>query len=71
MALRIGAAEAKNVVYQYKQGMENVIREAQKNFEDMDFENANRRVEMEKLINNIKSECEEAISQAENVYFEG
>ena len=71
MALRIGAVEAKNVVYQYKQGMENVIREAQKNFEDMDFENANRRVEMEKLINNIKSECEEAISQAENVYFEG
>lgn len=71
MALRIGAAEAKNVVYQYKQGMENVIREAQKNFEDMDFENANRRVEMERLINNIKSECEEAISQVENVYFEG
>ena len=70
MALRISGVEARNRVLTYKNLVEEVEKQAQKNFDDMDFENSNRRVEMEEIINAMKTDCANIITQMENVNFE-
>lgn len=67
---KLTASEARREASRYKRYIDNIIYQAGKNFEDMDFENANRRDEMEEIVNQIKNDCELAISSLENLYFE-
>lgn len=41
-----------------------------KNFADMDFENADKKAEMEVMVNEIVSRCEIIIQMLQDLYFE-
>ena len=47
--------------------LENYIRD---NFEDMDFENADKRVAMENIVIEIEKMCEDIGNRADNLLFE-
>jgi len=70
MGLRISASSARYQISQYTSLMDNVIKQAEKNFKDMDFENADRREDMEEIIQKMKKDCEETTEDMESTYFE-
>ncbi|MDE6626525.1 MAG: hypothetical protein K2K56_09170 [Lachnospiraceae bacterium] len=70
MALRISDEIAKYQLMQYADLINEVEKQAEKNFKDMDFENADRRDDMEEIIGNMKRECANAISEMEQLSFE-
>ncbi len=70
MGLRISASSAKGQIRQYIRLIDNVAKQAEKNFKDMDFENADRREETEEIIQRMVKDCEETAGDMENTYFE-
>ena len=46
---QLTAGEARSQVARYNRCLEEIIYQVEKNFKDMDFENANRREEMKEL----------------------
>lgn len=70
MGLRISAASARNQIKQYTRLIDNVAKQAEKNFKDMDFENADRREQMEEIIQKMVKDCEETAGDMEGAYFE-
>ena len=50
--------------------IEKVKSKTKKNFEEMDFENANRRQETEDVIEDILSSCETTLQSIESITFE-
>lgn len=64
------AGEARMKISMYNSYIEDVIYQVQKNFDDMDFSNANRKDEMEEIINQIKRDCESVKSEMSSLYFE-
>lgn len=70
MALRISAEGANSQLIQYADLINEVEKQAEKNFKDMDFENADRRNDMEKIINQMKRECANAVNEMEQLSFE-
>lgn len=70
MALRLSSGDAKYQLEQYKHLVNEVKKQADKNFKDMDFENADRREEMEEIVQKMIKDCEDTVSEIENTYFE-
>lgn len=70
MALKISAEGANSQLIQYADLINEVEKQAEKNFKDMDFENADRRNDMEKIINQMKRECANAVNEMEQLSFE-
>jgi len=70
MKLRLTAPLARYGIREYTNRMNEVIKEAKKNFDDMDFENADRRKEMEEIIQEMIRECGDAIEDIESLQFE-
>lgn len=66
---KLDAWEAKNIVRNYDSYIDSMKKSAKNNFEDMDFENADRRNDMEKLINSIISECNRVKTDLDNLPF--
>lgn len=64
------AAEAKVQVDNYVREIDKAIRGMEKNFEEMDFENANRRDEIEDLVEEMVSECQAVRDGIEALSFE-
>ena len=58
MGLRISASSEKSQIKQYTRLIDDVAKQAEKNFKDMDFENADRREEMEEIIQGMIKDCE-------------
>lgn len=67
---QLTAGEARSQAAIYKHYLEEIIHQAEKNFNDMDFENANRREEMREIIQNIKKECKEVKDDLNSLHFE-
>lgn len=67
---KLTAGEARGEVNRYKRYIDRIISAANKNFEDMDFENANRKDEMEKMVEAIKNDCESAKMTLDGLNFE-
>lgn len=70
MAFKMSASEARCQVLKYANLINEVEEQAEKNFNDMDFENSNRREEMESLIKKIRNDCTNTIDKMEMLYFE-
>lgn len=70
MALRISAEGANSQLIRYAGLINDVEKQAEKNFKDMDFENADRRDEMEIIIGKMKQECANAVNEMEQLNFE-
>lgn len=70
MALRISAAQARYQLMQYAGYVQEVMDEAGANFTDMDFENSNRRDDMEEIIQKMQKDCQAIITEMEGIYFE-
>lgn len=70
MALRISAAEARYQLMEYADLINEVKKQAEKNFKDMDFENADRRETMEEIIQKMMNDCENVVNVMEGTYFE-
>lgn len=70
MALRISAAEARCQLMEYADLVNEVKKQADKNFKDMDFENANRREAMEDIIQKMIKDCEDTVDTMESLYLE-
>ena len=64
------AGEARMKISMYNSDIEDIIYQVQKNFGDMDFSNANRKDEMEEIINQIKRDCESVKSEMNSLSFE-
>jgi len=67
--MRCSASSANGLVSTYVRQLNTQIESIQKNFNDMDFENASARNEMEAVINNMKSSCRNLISDLQAYRF--
>lgn len=54
----------------YKQIFTEIMKMADKEFSDMDFENADKRTEIQEHIEKIKSECDVRIKELDSFSFE-
>ncbi len=63
MASRCSAYEARRQINTYVNDIETLIREIQRNFNDMDFENADAREDVDSIITNMKNEYSRLISE--------
>ena len=70
MAERVQGFHARQQVRGYVEVIEKVKNKTKKNFEEMDFENANRRQETEEIIEDILSSCETTLQAVESITFE-
>ncbi|HEX9062319.1 MAG TPA: hypothetical protein VF941_19280 [Clostridia bacterium] len=69
MAGRCSATAARQLIDAYVNEIERQIKSIQKNFNDMDFENADARNEAENIINNMKSNCRSLIDELRSYHF--
>lgn len=67
---QLTAGEARSQVTIYNHYLEEIIYQVEKNFKDMDFENANRREDMKEIIQNIKKECKAVKEDLNSLHFE-
>lgn len=67
---QLTAGEARSQATIYNHYLEEIIYQVEKNFKDMDFENANRREEMKEIIQKIKKECKEVKEDLNSLHFE-
>lgn len=68
---QLTAGEARGQVTLYNHYLEEIIYQVKKNFNDMDFENADRRTDMEEIIQQIVTKCEETKEDLNHLHFEG
>lgn len=54
----------------YRQVYEEILTGVRKNFEDMDFENADKRADMEKLVQDIEDRCHAQMNTLDAMEFE-
>lgn len=66
----LSADEASSRIEKYDEYIEKVIKGARKNFEDMDFENANRRNEMEDIIDEMERDCRNVQESMNSLWFD-
>ncbi len=69
MASRCSAYEARRFINRCINDIDTVIKEIQRNFNDMDFENADAREEVSGIIANMKTECSRLISELNSYNF--
>lgn len=70
MAMGITADYAYAQLSTYKRWIEDIITDTQKNYTDMDFDNANKWVEMGELVSDIVTECNNIIDDMMEIRFE-
>ena len=66
----IEAGDAYMEVLYYTASLNSMKDSIKKNFADMDFENADKKTDMEVMVNEIVSRCEIIIQMLQDLYFE-
>lgn len=66
----IEAGDAYMEVLYYTTSLKSMKDSIKKNFADMDFENADKKTDMEVMVNEIVSRCEIIIQMLQDLYFE-
>ncbi len=63
------AGSARGIVSGCVGEIQQVISDLQKNFDEMDFENADAREEIQELVDNMKRHCQNLISDLNSYHF--
>ena len=66
----IEADDAYMEILYYTASLKSMKDSIKKNFADMDFENADKKTDMEVMVNEIVSRCEIIIQMLQDLYFE-
>lgn len=69
MSNRYSAYEARRLINKYIDDINMCIGEIQRNFDDMDFENADAKEEARAIINNMKAEYSRLINELSSYSF--
>lgn len=67
---KLTANEAYSRVSNYDSEIESMVKSLKDNFSDMDFENADKRTDMENIVDEIIAECNRVEVDLDNLHFE-
>lgn len=70
MAMGISAIYAYGQLSVYKDWIEDISDGISKNYADMDFENSDKWEDMGEIVQDIKKDCKNIISNMNNIHFE-